>query len=151
MGGLSGSDGTITFTMLGSLKYDIYLTSTQYGLNNYHVQAFPSDSMLNIYITPPGTNIPTSWNNTYAGLSNVSVYVVEPDINHVNMCINYQDLNATTIFVNESWYFLNNDTIWYSVNTTPADGGLAPTLNCAQLQNVRGTQVWWGYKYARSN
>jgi PKD repeat protein len=150
MSGITGSDGTITFTMLGSLKYDFYLTSATYGLNNYHVSAFPSDSMLNIYVTPPGQVIPTSENNTYSGLGNTSVYVTEPNTSWVNECINYQDYNASTIYVNESWYFLNNDTVWHSINITPSDGGLAPFLNCALSKNVRGTQEWFGYKYLRS-
>jgi PKD repeat protein len=149
MSGITGSDGTITFTMLGSLKYDIYLNSATYGLVNYHVSAFPSDSMLNIYIVPAGQALPTNENNTYVGLSNTSVYIVEPNNTWINECINYQDLNQTTLYVNESWYFLNNYTPWFMVNVTPTDGGLKPFLNCNMTQNVRGTQTWFGYRYTR--
>jgi hypothetical protein len=150
MGGITGSDGTLTFTMLGSLKYDIYLNSATYGLTNYHVSAFPSDSMLNIYVITSGQMLPTNENNTFVGLSNTSVYIVEPNNSWINECINYQDFNQTTLYVNESWYFLNNLTVWKSVNVTPTDGGQAPFLNCGLTQNVRGVQTWFGYRYTRS-
>ena len=62
--GTTGTDGSMTFTMLGSLKYDIYLTSSTYGLSDYHVTAYPSDSMLNIYV-PTLSSVPIVRGNRY--------------------------------------------------------------------------------------
>ena len=146
LGGTTGSDGTLTTTMLGSLKYDIYLTSTEYGLNNYHVQAYPSDSMLNIYVVTEGTTLPTNKNSTYTGLNGTRVYFTEPDINNVTMCIDYIDSTGNTLYVNDTWLYQNNNTVFYTSNFTP---GTALNTSCYTLPNVRGTAVWWGYNATR--
>jgi PKD repeat protein len=146
LGGTTGSDGTLTTTMLGSLKYDIYLTSSAYGLNNYHVQAYPSDVMLNIYVATTGTILPTNKNSTYTGLNGTRVYITEPDIHNVSMCIDYIDTTGNTNYVNDTWMFQNNNTVFYTSNFTP---GVALNTSCYTLPNVRGTAVWWGWNASR--
>lgn len=147
LGGTTGSDGTLTTTMLGSLKYDIYLTSAAYGLNNYHVSAYPSDTMLNIYVTTStGALLINNTNTTYNQMNGTRVYAYEPDINTVDMCINYVDTSGNTQSVNETWLYANNNTIIYNQIITP---GTAANLTCISLPNIRGTEVWWGYNSTR--
>jgi hypothetical protein len=145
--GTTGSDGTITFTMLGSLRYDIYLTASQYGLNNYYVTAFPSDSMLNIYVITSTGVLPTQKNSTYVGLNQTRVYLYEPDINNVTMCVDYKDDTGLTQSVRVNWTFTNNNTV---ANTTLIVPGTTLNTVCYTLRNVRGTQVWWGYNSTRT-
>jgi hypothetical protein len=144
MGGVSGSDGTLTFTMLGSLKYDIYLNSATYGLTNYYVSAFPSDPMLNIYVATTASALITNMSNSvYTALNGTKVYMTEPDINNVSMCINFVDNTGTTTRVNETWLFANNNSVFFTSNLT--NPGTTANLTCYTMKNTRGTQVWWGY------
>ncbi len=149
LGGTTGSDGTLTTTMLGSLKYDIYLTSATYGLNNYYVAAYPSDPMLNIYVATAASALITNASNSlYTALNGTKVYFTEPDINNVSMCINYVDNNGLTTSVNETWEFSNNNSVFF--NQVLPNPGTTPNLTCITRPNIRGTQVWWGYNASRS-
>ena len=147
MNGVTGSDGTLTFTMLGSLKYDIYLSATQYGLLNYYVSAFPSDNMLNIYVIPVGQTLPTNANSTYVALNQTRTYFYEPDIYNVTMCIDYKDSTGLTTSVTNTWTFLNNNTVAQTSTYIPGTGLIT---QCFTLWNIRGTQVYWGYNATRS-
>jgi PKD repeat protein len=143
LGGTTGSDGTLTTSMLGSLKYDIYLTSAEYGLNRYHVSTYPSDYMLNIYVPVTGQTLPTSGNNTYVYLNNTRLYMTQPNISYVNFCIDYQDFSGTTSTVSELWWFGNNNSIFGTASFI--NPGTSLVTNCKTLYNVRGTPVYWNY------
>ena len=149
LGGVTGSDGTLTTTMLGSLFYDIYLTSSTYGLSSYHVQAYPSDPMLNIYVNTAASALITNTSNSlYTALNGTQVYFTEPDINNVSMCINYVDNAGLTTSVNETWEFANNNSVFF--NQVLSNPGTTPNLTCITKPNIRGTQVWWGWNATRS-
>jgi len=149
MEGTTGGDGTLTFTMLGSLKYDIYLNSAAYGLNNYPVSAFPSDSMLNVYVTTNIQGPPTQLNNTYQQIGNrTRVYFTEPNVSYGSMCIDYEDPTGLTSSVTETWKFAypNQSTIQQLIFAP----GTAFTTNCVTLPNVRGIQTTFGYNATRT-
>lgn len=147
MNGTTGSDGTMTFTMLGSIKYDFYMTSIAYGLNNYHVSAYPSDSMINFYIPTVASQLITNGNNTYQQLNGTRTYIVEPDIYNVSMCIDYIDSSGSTTSVTETWLFGLNQTLMHSLTFSP---GVVLNTNCHTIPNVRGVQVWWGWNATRT-
>jgi PKD repeat protein len=148
MDGMTGGDGTITFTMLGSLKYDIYLTSAAYGLNNYHISAYPSDSMLNVYIQTNAQAPPTQLNNTYQQIGNrTKLYFTEPNISYGSMCIDYEDPTGLTSSVTETWKFAYpNQTTIRTLTFAP---GITLSTNCVDLLNVRGIQTVWNYNATR--
>ena len=148
LGGTTGGDGTLTFTMLGSLKYDIYLNSVTYGLNNYYVSAFPSDSMLNVYVTTNGIVPPTQENSTYQQIGNQTrVYFVEPNVSYGSMCIDYKDDSGLTSTITEKWQFVypNQSTI----KTLTFAPGTSLSTNCVTLPNVRGIQTVWNFNATR--
>jgi hypothetical protein len=146
MQGTTGSDGTITFTMLGSLKYDFTLQSTEYGINVAR-QLYPSDSMVNFYVTTAGQQLPTGANNTYVSLNGTRTYFTEPNSSYGSMCIDYVDTSGNTAFVNETWWFTNNMSIIQQLNFTP---GTTLVTNCYTMQNVKGTSTWWQYSAGRT-
>jgi hypothetical protein len=154
MTGQTGSDGTVTFTMLGSLKYDIHLTAPQYGLvagDNTHnpmLMVYPADSMLNFYVTPLGQHLPTGGNSTYVSLNGTRVYFVEPNMTYGSMCIDYIDTSGNTVFLNESWRFTNNNSYIQWINLT--NPGTTLLTNCYTMKNIRGTQTWWQYSATRN-
>lgn len=145
--GETGSDGEIAFPMLGTIKYDIWITSAADGVDNYHVQAYPSDDYLNIYVPTTGSQLPTQGNSTYSYLNQSRVYFTEPDINNVTMCVDYRDTSGSTTSLTVNWTFINNHTV---ANTTTVAPGTSLNTLCYTLRNVRGTQVWWGYNATRS-
>jgi PKD repeat protein len=145
MSGSTGSDGTITFTMLGSLKYDFTLQSTTYGLNANR-SLFPSDSMVNFYLSTAGQQLPTGTNNTYTSLNGTRVYFTEPNASYGSMCIDYIDTSGNTAYVNESWWFTNNLSIFNWANFTP---GTTLSTHCYTMKNVKGTTTWWQYSAGR--
>jgi PKD repeat protein len=145
--GETGGDGTITFTMLGSLKYDMYLTSATYGLTGYHVAAYPSDSMLNLYI-PTTSTLPVTKNSTYQALNTTRVYYYEPDINNVTMCIDYMDSAGLTTTVTDIWKFTNNNTV---INQTVFIPGTTMNTICNTTRNIRGASVMWYFNASRSD
>jgi PKD repeat protein len=142
MQGVTGSDGTITFTMLGSLKYDFNLQSAALGLN-VNRSLFPSDSMVNFYVTPASQHLPTDiTNNTYNSMNGTRYYFFEPNASYGSMCIDYQDTSGNTYWVNETWQFQNNQSIFYFINFTP---GNTLSTHCYTMKNVKGTTTWWQY------
>lgn len=146
MGGLTGTDGSVTFTMLGSIKYDFYLNSDEYNLDDYHVQAYPSDSVLNLYVVSSTLVLPIDRNSTYYDINSTRIYVVEPDINHVSMCIDYKDTTGRTSSVTDKWIFKNNNTV---MNQTVFPPGITLNTHCYTIDNVRGTETWWGWNATR--
>lgn len=148
MTGTTGGDGDITFTMLGSLKYDFYLTSAENGLNNYHVAAFPADPLLNIYVDSTAETLPTTGNSTYEAINSTRLYVYEPDINHVDMCIDFKDDTGFTSSVKEQWIFQQNETV---ANETIFPPGNYMNTHCYRVDNVRGVSYWWGLNATRED
>ena len=146
LGGTTGTDGSVTFTMLGAIKYDFYLNSATHGIANYHVAEYPSDSILNIYVSSSEFILPINRNSTYADINTTRIYVVEPDLYNVSMCIDYQDTSGRTSSVTDRWIFKNNNT---EMNTTTFPPGITLNTHCYTIPNVRGTEVWWGWNATR--
>jgi len=147
MNGTTGSAGTVTFTMLGSLKYDFILTAPQYGISNYLVMEYPSDNMMNIYVMTSSLILPTSKNSTYSAMNQTRVYYTEPNIGNISMCVNYSDISGQTSSVTFYWKFQNNGT---QFNTTTVSPGTSLYTICNVSRNVRGTQHFWGYNSTRN-
>ena len=147
MTGVTGGDGTVTFTMLGSLKYDFYITSATYGLTNYHVSDFPSDSMINMYIPVASMVLPTNKNSTYTALNGTRVYYYEPDIYNVTMCVDYIDSTGLTTSVTDIWKFRDNNTVMHSVTFVPST---SVRTDCYTAPNARGVSTAWYYNATRS-
>jgi PKD repeat protein len=146
MNGTTGSAGTVTFTMLGSIKYDFTLNSASYGISNYKAMEWPSDNMLNIYVLTTGSLLPTQRNSTYTNLNGTRVYFTEPDINNVSMCIDYIDTSGETSSVTFIWKFTNGTTL----NTSTVNPGTGLNTICNVTRNIRGTQIYWGYNATRN-
>ena len=138
--GRTGSDGTLTTTMLGSLYYDIKLNSAKYGLTNYMIQAYPSDSMLNIYVPVAGMSLPIS--NTNQTLRTMVSNVTEPNLSYVTMWNYYQDPTGLTTEIDMVWRFANNNSVIKWQNTSSP--GTSLVTGSLTMKNIRNTQVWWG-------
>jgi hypothetical protein len=103
--------------------------------------------MVNFYVTSAGQQLPTGNNNTYSSLNGTRYYFFEPNASYGSMCIDYQDTSGNTYWVNETWQFQNNKSIFYFTNFTP---GTTLSTNCYTMQNVKGTTTWWQYAALRN-
>jgi hypothetical protein len=148
MNGVTGSDGVITFTMVGSLFYCITLNSGTYGLANYNTTAYPLDSALNIYVIPAGQQIPNSVNSSYQATNGSTLYFYEPDINHVMLCTNYSDYTGATTNLQFKVWFANNGTVFNLTNVASPGAGIYNI--CNNTVNIRGTQMFWSYNGTRT-
>ena len=148
MSGITGSDGTITFTMLGSIGYDFYLTSSTYELDNYYVFAYPSDSMLNLYVIANGQNLPTAGNSTYTALQGSGCVITMPNTSWYNATVYYQDTAGLTTQVNESVWFRSNNTVIAEHDVS--NPGTAMITFSTLVPNVKGRQYGCGYNFTRS-
>ena len=148
MSGVTGSDGTITFTMLGSIGYDFYLTSSTYELDNYYVFAYPSDSMLNLYVIANGQNLPTAGNSTYTALQGSGCVITMPNTSWYNATVYYQDTAGLTTQVNESVWFRSNNTVIAEHDVS--NPGTAMITFSTLVPNVKGRQYGCGYNFTRS-
>jgi PKD repeat protein len=148
MSGVTGSDGTITFTMLGSIGYDFYLTSSTYELDNYYVFAYPSDSMLNIYVVANGQNVPTAGNSTYVALQGSGCVITMPNTSWYNATVYYHDAAGLTTQVNESVWFRSNNTVISEHDVS--NPGTAMITFSTLVPNVKGRQYGCGYNFTRS-
>ena len=148
MSGITGSDGTITFTMLGSIGYDFYLNSLTYDLNNYYVFAYPSDSMLNLYVVTNGQNVPTAGNSTYVALQGSGCVITMPNTSWYNATVYYHDAAGLTTQVNESVWFRSNNTVIAEHDVS--NPGTAMITFSTLVPNVKGRQYGCGYNFTRS-
>ena len=148
MSGVTGSDGTITFTMLGSIGYDFYLTSSTYELDNYYVFAYPSDSMLNLYVIANGQNLPTAGNSTYTALQGSGCVITMPNTSWYNATVYYQDTAGLTTQVNESVWFRSNNTVIAEHDVS--NPGTAIISFSTLVPNIKGRQYGCGYNFTRS-
>ncbi len=146
MNGYTGSDGAITYTMIKGIKYDFVLNSDTYGIVDYKIYAYTSDNYINFYVDTASFTLPISRNSTYSDINTTRIYVVEPDLYNVSMCIDYQDASGRTSSVTDRWIFKNNNT---EMNATTFPPGITLNTHCYTIPNVRGTEVWWGWNATR--
>ena len=91
MSGRTDSEGEITFTMHSSLEYNI--TVAHPDLITSSIMKYPREAQYTIYVTPITS---TKGNSTQIQFQNTSLYVSEPDINHVTFNFVYQDNSGLT-------------------------------------------------------
>jgi hypothetical protein len=145
--GTTGSDGTITLTMLGAIGYDVYLNSPVNNLNNYYVMLYPSDSMINIYVQPT-VGMPVLGNSTYVNLQGSgNTYWMPANGSFIEYIVNYQDITGQTAYVNDSVFCGSNDTYLGWQNFT--NPGKSMTTAYFNLTNTRGLPIYWGSNYTR--
>jgi hypothetical protein len=154
MAGLTAADGGLVFTMFPSLTYGLTITDAVRGINHY-TTIMPQDSDYIIYTALPSQAVQ---NSSYmpGQLGNTSIYVVEPDPNHVTFCIRYIDSSAlTTNLKFDVWKWANSSTPgMIPVNVYHVDlgnPGASLVTDCSYTAvNIRGDEYRFVYNATRS-
>jgi PKD repeat protein len=144
MSGNTDSSGSIVFTMLGTINYDITVT---YGGNTNYYHIYPQEANYQFKFIVPSTadNI---WNDLYAN-GNTKVWATEPDIGNVTFWWSFQDITALTTRID--FYLKDSDlnTTVYMTNITSPVAGSIYQLNYTVL-NERGKNYIAWENYTRS-
>jgi len=141
MSGSTDYQGSIVFTMLSALKYDIAITYN--GETNYY-SIYPQDSQYQFrFLTTVATD--NIWDDLYAN-GNTKVWATEPDPSNVTFWWSFQDMTSLTTRVDFYLKDVDLDTMVYITNVTSPVAGNIYQLNYT-VPNVRGKNylVWGNY------
>jgi PKD repeat protein len=145
MSDLTGTDGTVTFMMFPALTYKILVTNATLGLSNA-VYISPTDLSYDIYC-PLATQRPQ--NQTYMTMRNTSLYVTEPDPNHVTFHLLYYDPSGLTTNLKYNVTCWDNQTPMYYVDLGNP-GTAVVTDDSYTVPNVKGQEWRFFYNATRS-
>jgi hypothetical protein len=143
MNGSTDTTGSIVFTMLGTIGYDVAVT---YGGNTNYYMIYPQESnyQLKFIVVSTADNI---WNDLYAN-GNTKVWASEPDPANVTFHWSFQDMTSLTTQID---YFLRDadlDMIVYTTSVSSPVAGSVYQLNYT-VPNVRGKNYVAYVNYTR--
>ncbi len=138
----TGDDGSSTFTMHSSIKYDIGISNATTGVVQ-NVSFYPIDSLYTVWMQ--GNTV----NNSYMQMGyNQSLYVTEPNTSYVTMNLNYTDMSGLTNNLIFTVVAKENNTV---INTQSFSGfGTNPIYANYTVPNVRGKGYYWQYDARRT-
>lgn len=143
MSGSTDYQGSIVFTMLSALKYDIAITYN--GETNYY-SIYPQDSQYQFrFLTTVATD--NIWDDLYAN-GNTKVWATEPDVGNVTFWWSFQDMTSLTTEID---YFLKDvdlNTIVYTETVLSPVAGNIYQVNYT-VPNVRGKNYIAYVNYTR--
>ena len=145
MSGVTGTDGSVTFVMFPSITYRILVTNATLGLSNT-VYISPTDTAYNIYCPLSSQR---AQNQTYMTLSNTTLYVTEPDPNHVTFHLLYFDPSGLTTNLKYNVTCWTNQTPMYYVDLGNP-GTAVVTDDSYTVPNVKGQEWRFFYNATRS-
>jgi PKD repeat protein len=147
MTGTTGQDGYITFTMHGSLEYNMSVTNTTSGINGWYKRIYPMDNeyLLRVSSTQASQQIST---NSYVYTQNTTLWAQELTGNTIRLGLNFTDTSGRSTNVKFYVWDAINGTV-YKTNTTAAPG-IAMWQTYFDLPNIRGNRYLWNYTAVRS-
>ena len=147
MSGTSGTDGYVTFMQVGSLYYNITISSTNPSVTYYSVKIMPMD---NEYIIPITQNFMQNVinNNSATQAQNYTLWVSYPNASFIRIGINATDKDGTTTSVKFNVGDKANGTVYKSVDL----GNIGTTLQQAWLDvpNIKGYRYYANYTATRN-
>jgi PKD repeat protein len=148
MTGTTGNDGYATFTMHGSLAYNIFVTNTAAGVTNY-TDPQPLYPLDNEYILQVQKNViqEAIVNNSYSKYTPM-FWETYPNLTYARINFAYRDTIGNTSSL--SWYVwdANNGTYYKSANL--GNPGTTNVTDYVDIPNIRGTQIWYNFTAVRS-
>jgi len=147
MSGITGGDGSASFTVLASISYQVNITDPKTGVV-WSSDISPSDP-LGMYTVWVG-------NTPFAGASNTSInqlnqtklYITQPDPGNVTFNLIYKDTSGSTSNLVFEIIAANNKTRVYGVDL--GNPGTSIVLANYTLPNVIDNSYYFGYNATRS-
>jgi hypothetical protein len=140
MVGTTGNDGYATFTMHGSLYYNLVVNNTAIGVSGYTTKVMPLDNEYILQIQQNPT-INNNQNNTYQVIQNTSLWVQFPNISFVRCGLNFTDTSGKTTDVKFMVYDGINGTAYYTKDL--GNPGTTQVQAYYDLPNIRGNIYHW--------
>lgn len=143
MSGSTDYQGSIVFTMLSTIKYDIAVT---YGGNTNYYSIYPQDSQyqFKFIAAVAADNI---WDDLYAN-GNTKVWATEPDVGNVTFWWSFQDMTDLTTSIDFYLKDVDLDTMVYTTNIASPVAGSIYQLNYT-VENERGKNYMAWVNYTR--
>jgi hypothetical protein len=146
MSGITGKDGYITFTMHGSLQYNITVTNTTSSVNGWYEYIYPMDNeyllrVSNSYAQDQVTSSSTTF------LQNTSLWAGTPTSTTVRLGLNFTDTSGLSTNIKFYVWDAINGTVYFT--DTNAAPGTATWTTYFDLPNIRGNKYLWNYTAVR--
>jgi hypothetical protein len=145
MAGTTAADGAVNFVMFPALTYGVTITNTTAGLSHYTTLT-PQDNDYTIYCPLTSQGAP---NSTQMQLGNTTLFITEPDMNHVTFNLIYYDTSGLTSTVNYNVTCWDNMTPMYYITFENVGSRIVTDSNYTAT-NVRGQEWRFWYNATRS-
>ena len=145
MSGVTGIDGSNTFSMFPALTYNLTVTNETMGVHCQQNLA-PADTDYVLFCPTDAQKaavIPLSQT-----LNRSYIWVTEPNASFVTINASYQDLTGLTTNVKFNVSVVDNNTVIYSKNF--GNPGTSQVLDNYTMPNIRGMQIKSYLAYNRS-
>lgn len=143
MAGSTDYQGSIVFTMLSTVKYDVTVT---YGSQTNYYSIYPQDSQYQFkFLTTVATD--NIWDDLYAN-GNTKVWATDPDPGNVTFWWSFQDMTNLTTRIDFYLKDVDLNTTVYMTNVTTPISGSIYQLNYT-VPNVRGKNYIAYVNYTR--
>jgi len=139
--GHTGSDASIVFTMMPSIRYNVTVTDPE-G-HQYSTTFFPIDTYYTIFTRSTSTPYPYQDNSTYSVIANSTLTFYEPNTSFITIGLDYLDISGRTSDIKFYTKIESNGTYmnWTNVSVS----GPQHMLINKTYPNKRGQQWKWGY------
>jgi hypothetical protein len=145
MNGTTGTDGYITFTMHGSIYYNILASNTAIGVTNYSLKIYPIDNEYVFRIQNNPYQIAAQ--NASLVKVNANLNTTVPNATFLRMNLFYQDTQGYTTDVKHYVWEGTNGTVYESADL--GNPGTAAVQDYYDLPNIRGFQYMQNYTAIR--
>jgi hypothetical protein len=144
MGGITDSNGGLSFTMFKSIMYSLAITNTTAGISSTKT-LYPSDQEYLIRVALPGQ---VAYNNTLSQMANTSLPVYQLNATAYNLSVIYHDTSGMTTNVVFQVKWRNGTYLWNQDLGNPGTGVVVG--NYTILNPGIGKEVIWLFNATRS-
>jgi len=139
MSSFTGGDGGTVFTVLGSIRYNAYVTDPVTGI----LYTVPLNPGLDPYIIWIGTNPLTITPSPQMYMNNTRLYFEQPDAGNATLALRYQDTSGKTTNVRFIVKAAGNMTVIVDENL--GNPGTGIVLANRTYPNILGDSYFWYY------
>jgi hypothetical protein len=147
MTGTTGQDGYLTFTMHGSLQYNVSVYNATSGVTGWNKLLYPMDNeyLLRVLNSDQSTTVTTS---SVTPLNGTALWAQPLTANVVRLGLNFTDTSGQSTNVQFMVWDAINGTV-YNTNVSAAPG-VSMFQPYFDLPNVRGNRYLWNYSAVRT-
>jgi PKD repeat protein len=147
MSGITGGDGSASFTVLASINYQVNITDPKTGIV-WSSEMSPSDPLGMYTVWVGNAPFAEASNTSINQLNQTKLYITQPDAGNVTFNLIYKDTSGLTTNLVFEIVAANNKTRVYGVDL--GNPGTSIVLANYTLPNVIDNTYYFGYNATRS-